>query len=155
MSVQITVTSDNIFSLGKELSALAKQFETTVATKNPQSELAMGVPAEQAPSIEVSADQKKSGKRTRAKSKSVADEIDSEDGVSGEDDTSTINVSELKTNPTVDVEEVRGALRTLISKGKEASKKAEEILTSFGVKKISELDPSKYGALLASVNAAL
>lgn len=151
MPLQITISSDNIFSLGKDLAALSKQFETCVQPKNPQLEL---TPTEEKP---VSKVEKTRKPRESKKMKSVAESIDQEESEPmAEEETSTIDVSEMKAAATSDVTEgsVREALRNLI--GTEGGPdKAKALLNSFGAKKFSDLDPNKYGAVIASVNAAL
>lgn len=152
MPLQITISSDNIFSLGKDLAALSKQFETCVQPKNPQLEL---TPSEEKPVSKVEKATRKP--RESKKLKSVAESIDQEESEPmAEEETSTIDVSEMKAAATSDVteESVREALKNLIvTEG--GPDKAKALINSFGAKKFSDLDPKKYGAVIAAINAAI
>jgi hypothetical protein len=152
MSIRLMIKSDNIFTLGKELAALAKQFETTVSVKNPQPELPVPEPKVMSePETVVEAPKKKAG---RPKKMKAVEPVDFEEVESSEEETSTIDVGAMKIE--ADDDSVREALKNLISSDPAVGpKKAKEVLGAFGATKFSELDPKKYGAVLASINAAL
>jgi hypothetical protein len=156
-TVELKIIAD-IFEMPRLMEVLAKEVKAKVMGHNPQMELPNGegkqmpaaLSAEEAP-------KKKAGRPKKLKASPAV--VDADEPIPSDDEeeeTSTIDVASMKSDPVANEDSVRNALKALISSDATAGpKKAQELLASFGAKKFSELDPKRYGAVLASINAAL